>query len=89
MALGAAPGRILRMVLSEGTRRLAMGMALGLLLGFGLARPLSFVTYGVSLSDPFLYLFILSTLGVVGLTACLIPARTATRSDPATAMRPQ
>jgi len=89
MALGAEPSRILRMVLSEGTLQLGIGIALGLLLGFVLAKPLSFVTYGVSLADPFLYLFILGTLGVVGLVACIIPARTATRADPASAMRPR
>ncbi len=89
MALGAAPTRILRMVLNEGTVQLGIGMALGLLLGYGLAKPLSFVTYGVSLSDPFLYLFILGTLGVVGLLACFVPARSATRADPVSAMRPQ
>ncbi len=89
MALGAAPSRILRMVLGEGTAQLGIGIALGLLLGYGLARPLSFVTYGVSLTDPFLYLFILGTLGAVGLVACLVPARSATQADPATAMRPQ
>ncbi len=87
MALGAARPRILRMVLGQGTRRLALGGALGLLLGFVLAKPLSFVTYGVSLADPFLYLFILATLGGAGLLACFIPARSATRSDPAAAMR--
>ena len=89
MALGAEPSRILRMVLSEGTVQLGLGIALGLLLGFGLSKPLSFVTYGVSLADPFLYLFILGTLGVVGLAACFVPARTATQADPATARRPR
>ncbi|MDH5761193.1 MAG: hypothetical protein OEZ65_16640 [Gemmatimonadota bacterium] len=47
------------------------------------------VTYSVTLADPFLYLFILGTLGVVGLVACLLPAVSATRSDPASAMRGQ
>ncbi|HSG10022.1 MAG TPA: FtsX-like permease family protein, partial [Longimicrobiales bacterium] len=89
MALGASRQRILRMVLNEGTAQLGIGTALGLLLGYALAKPLSLVTYGVSLADPFLYLFILGTLGVVGLIACLVPARSATRADPVSAMRPQ
>ena len=89
MALGASRGKILGMVLNEGTARLGLGMALGLGLGYGLAKPLSFVTYGVTLADPFLYLFILGTLGVVGLVACFVPARSATRADPVAAMRPQ
>lgn len=87
MALGASRRKILRMVLNEGALQLAVGSALGLALGYALAKPLSFVTYGVSLADPFLYLFIVSTLGTVGAAACLIPARSATRADPVTAMR--
>lgn len=88
MALGAAPSRILRMVLNEGTLQLVVGMVLGLGLGWALSRPMAFITYGVRLSDPFLYLFILGTLGSVGLAACILPARAATRADPAKAMRP-
>jgi predicted permease len=87
MALGASRPRILRMVLHEGTFRLGIGSALGLALGLALAKPLSLVTYGVRLSDPFLYLFIVLTLGSVGLVACFLPARSATRSDPVAAMR--
>lgn len=89
MALGASRSTIQRMVLGEGTGQLAVGTALGLALGYGLAKPLSFVTYGVTLADPFLYAFILGTLGLVGLTACWVPARSATRADPVEAMRPQ
>ncbi|MDH5761107.1 MAG: ABC transporter permease [Gemmatimonadota bacterium] len=89
MALGASRQTILRMVLNEGTVRLAVGTGLGLALGYGVARPLRMVTYGVTLADPFLYLLILGTLGVVGLVACFLPALSATRADPASAMRPQ
>ncbi len=89
MALGAERSTILRMVFREGTFQLAVGAVLGLLLGYALAKPLSFVTYGVSLADPFLYAFVLATLGTAGLLACFVPARTATLSDPVEAMRPQ
>ncbi|GMV07250.1 MAG: hypothetical protein AMXMBFR53_35250 [Gemmatimonadota bacterium] len=89
MALGATSNQILRLVLREGTLQLAGGAALGLLLGYGLSKPLSSVTYGVTLADPFLYLFILGTLGTAGLFACFVPARSATRSDPVEAMRPR
>jgi predicted permease len=87
MALGAEPGRILRMVLGEGLQQLALGAGLGLVLGYVLAKPLSVVTYGVTLADPFIYLFIVGTLGVVGVVACMVPARTATHADPVSAMR--
>jgi len=89
MALGAAAATILRMVLNEGVVKLALGTALGLVLGYALVRPMSIVTYGVKLTDPFLFLFILATLGSAGLLACVIPARSATRADPVEAMRPR
>jgi ABC-type antimicrobial peptide transport system permease subunit len=77
------------MVLREGTVQLTLGAALGLLLGYALVKPMSFVTYGVSLTDPFLFVFVLATLGSAGLLACVLPARSATRADPVEAMRPR
>ncbi len=89
MALGAAGPTILRMVLREGTGRLALGTGLGLVLGYAMVKPMSIVTYGVKLTDPFLFVFILVTLGSAGLLACVLPARSATRADPVEAMRPR
>jgi predicted permease len=89
MALGAAAATILRMVLREGAGRLALGTGLGLVLGYVLVKPMSIVTYGVKVTDPFLLLFILATLGSAGLLACILPARSATRADPVEAMRPR
>jgi putative ABC transport system permease protein len=88
MALGATPSQIMGMVLRRGTGQLALGAGIGIGVGVLLAKPLTFVTYGVSLADPILYLVIVCTLGAAGLLACLVPARTATRSDPVAAMRP-
>lgn len=89
MALGASAGDILRMVLRRGGMQLAIGVAVGLLLGYGMGRPLSVMTYEVDLGDPRLYLVIVLTLVLAGLAACIMPARIATRTDPAEAMRPQ
>jgi len=89
MALGAAPAQIMGMVLRRGTGQLALGAGLGIGVGVLLGKPLTFVTYDVSLADPLLYLVIVCTLGAAGLLACLVPARSATRSDPVAAMRPR
>ncbi len=89
MALGAAPGQIMRMVLRRGTGQLAMGAGIGIGLGVLLGKPLTFVTYGVRLTDPLLYIIIVCTLCAAGVLACLVPARSATRADPVSAMRPQ
>lgn len=88
MALGAGPDRILRMVLGKGLVQLFIGVGIGLLIGFGLSRPLSVVTFGVEASDPVVYGAIVLTLSLAGLVASLVPARAATRADPVEAMRP-
>ena len=87
MALGAGSRAVLSMILRKGAMQLGIGMAIGLVLGALLARPMRFVTYGVEASDPMVYLAIVVTLGVTGLIATLVPARRASRVDPATALR--
>jgi len=89
MALGASGSDILRMVLRRGGIQLAVGVGVGLLLGYGMGRPLSVMTYEVNLADPRLYVLIVLTLSLAGLAACMVPARAATRTDPVEAMRPQ
>jgi putative ABC transport system permease protein len=87
MALGAGPDRILRLVLRKGIAQLSIGMTAGLGLGFLLSRPLSFVTFGVETTDPVVYGSIVLTLTAAGLLASVVPARSATRTDPVEAMR--
>ena len=89
MALGAGRGTIVKLVLGKGGKQLAHGIIVGLLLGAGLTRPLQFILYGVEVGDPMVYGTILATLALSGLLACLIPARSATRTDPMVAMRPR
>ena len=87
MALGAAPVSIRKMVLGRGAKQLAIGMLLGVGLGYALAGPLSAVTFGVETSDVSVYGAIVMTLGLAGLLATIVPAFAATRTDPVEAMR--
>ena len=87
MALGAGPDRILRMVLRKGIVQLAIGIGIGLGIGFALSRPLAAVTFDVGTTDPTVYITIVITLGIAGLVASFMPARSATRADPMEAMR--
>jgi predicted permease len=87
MALGADRGTILRLVLGKGGKQLVVGIAVGLLLGAGMAGPMQFILYGVEVGDPIVYGSIAVTLGLAGLVACLLPARAATRTDPMVTMR--
>ena len=88
MALGADADRIRKMVLGRGARQLAIGTSVGVLLGYLLAGPISVVTFGVETTDVTVYAAIVITLGVSGLLATIIPAISATKTDPVEAMRP-
>ena len=88
MALGAGPERIMRLVLKRGVVQLGIGMVLGIGLGYGMAGPLSAVTYGVETGDLSVYGAIVLTLSLAGLVASIVPARLATRADPVESMRP-
>ena len=87
MALGAERKSILGLVLTRGARQLGLGLAIGLLLGSAMARPMQFVLYGVETGDPIVYLAIVLTLCLAGFLACVVPARNATKADPVEAMR--
>ena len=87
MALGASGRAILRLVLGQGLRQLALGIALGLGVGMLLARGLQLVLFGVDPSDGQVYAGIVAVLGLTGVIACLVPARRATRIEPLIALR--
>jgi putative ABC transport system permease protein len=87
LTLGAQPREILRLVLSRGVFLLALGMAIGLPISFGLARLLSSLIFGVSATDAGIFSAIAIFLGAIALAACYIPARRAMRVDPMVALR--
>ncbi len=87
MTLGAKPGDVRMLILRQGASQLGTGLRVGLVLGIGLARLVEGFLYGVDPWDPVAMTSVLgSTIGV-GLAACLIPARGATRRSPAAAIR--
>jgi putative ABC transport system permease protein len=87
MALGAKAADVLRMVLREGLRLSVAGVALGGLLSLALARLLGNFLYGVSATDPVTYALAGFGLALVAAAASWLPARRATRVDPALALR--
>ena len=87
MALGANPRDVLRIVLGQGCRLTGIGLALGLAAGFGVARLLSGILFGVSAAEPVIFAAVALLLGAVAFTACYIPARRAMRVDPMVALR--
>ena len=87
MALGATPGGVLRLVLSEGARITGGGLALGILVAWAGTRLLRAQLYGVQPTDPLTFLAVVLLLSVVAVVACYLPARRATRIDPLIAIK--
>ena len=87
MALGAQTGAILKLVVGQGMKLVASGVALGLAASFALTRLMSNMLFGVSAVDQPTFIVITLLLTFVALLACWIPARRATRVDPLFALR--
>jgi putative ABC transport system permease protein len=70
-----------------GMRLVGVSMALGLTAALVLARLLRGQLYQVAPGDPLTFAGIAALLALVALLACYVPARRATRVDPALALR--
>jgi len=87
IALGAQPGDVLRETLGEGLKLSILGIVLGLTGAYTASSLLRSVLVDVSAVDPLSLLGAAGLLAAVALIACYIPARRATRIDPASALR--
>lgn len=87
IALGAQPGRVLSMAISEGMKLALLGLLIGLACGFVLTRLMSSLLFGVTARDPITFAAVGVLVVLVSLTACYIPARRAMRVDPIVALR--
>ncbi|MEJ2186399.1 MAG: ABC transporter permease [Gemmatimonadota bacterium] len=86
MALGGSPGEVFRLVLRQGLRVIAFGLVLGALGSLLLVRLIRALLYGVRPTDPAVLVVVAATLAAVGVLACVLPARRATRIDPMVAL---
>ncbi len=87
MALGAARGRVLRMILRDAMRAVVPGIGVGIVGALMLTRLMSGLLYGIAPTDPLTFVAVIAVLVVVTLAASLVPARRATRVDPMEAIR--
>ncbi|HVS65010.1 MAG TPA: ABC transporter permease [Thermoanaerobaculia bacterium] len=87
MALGASRAVVLRAVLARGLRLASLGLAIGALGAVVAGRLLSGLLYGVSSTDPRTFVVCAAALALVSLLAAALPARRATRIDPASCLR--
>jgi predicted permease len=87
MALGASHADVLRLVVLDGMRPVAIGMAIGLVLAVGVTRLLMSFLLGVSPLDTVTFVAGAALLTAVALMASWLPARRAATTDPVRALR--
>jgi predicted permease len=86
-SLGATPSRIRFEVMAVGFRQIAAGCAIGLAASLLCARFMNALLYNVGGMDPMTYGGVVVTILVIGAVASAVPARSASRTEPAEALR--
>jgi len=87
MALGADAANMLRLVISRGLRLTAAGVLFGAVATLALTRFLGQLLYNVSPYDPVVFGLAVVVMSATGISACLLPAWRASRTDPARVLR--
>jgi predicted permease len=88
-ALGCTVGGVVKLVVGEALLLLGAGLILGLAGAVSLRSIVAGQLYGVKPLDPVVLSAVMITLAAVGLAACALPARRATRVDPVIVLREQ
>lgn len=86
-ALGARPGHLVRLIVSDGVRHAGVGLVVGLVAAWMLAPLAKDMLFQVSPRDVATLLTVSGVLLVVSVLACLLPARRAARLEPTEAIR--
>ena len=87
LAIGAAPGDVLRMVVGGGMKLALIGVAIGIAGAFALTRLIRTMLFQVEPFDPTSYVLTALLLLAIAVVACYVPARRATRVDPVVALQ--
>jgi putative ABC transport system permease protein len=87
MALGATRMNILRLIVAEGVRLIAVGGVLGIGAAVVTSQLLKSLLFNVGPRDPFIYAAVALLLALVALAATLVPARIAMKVEPVVALR--
>jgi predicted permease len=87
IALGARPEAVLTMIMRRAALLTGIGVALGTILAFALARLSANLLFGVSPNDPGVFVSIIAAITVIALLVSWGPARRAASIDPMRALR--
>jgi ABC-type antimicrobial peptide transport system permease subunit len=86
LALGATRAHVVRMILGEGARVVALGLIAGIGGALAVMRVLGALLYGVSTTDPLTFAGASALVAAVALVAIYVPAMRAARVDPKSAL---
>jgi putative ABC transport system permease protein len=87
IALGARRGDVVRMVLREGLSLVAIGLTIGVAIAAGVSRVLAGFLFGIPPADPVTFGWTAVFFATIGMAACYLPVRHATRIEPTQALR--
>ena len=87
MALGASAGDVLALIGRNIVTMIAVGLAVGLAGAAAVTRVMGNLLFEVSALDPTAFVAAAAVMATVALVAALVPARRATRVDPASTLR--
>ena len=87
IALGARTVDVIRLVVGQGASLALLGLAVGVVVAFGVTSLMARLLYGIRPTDPITFVAVVVLLGTVALIASYIPARRATKVDPIVALR--
>jgi predicted permease len=87
VALGATPGQVLGLLLREGVRVIAIGVAVGVLAALTSTRLLQTLLYGISATDASTFLLVPAAVAAAAVVASCVPAARALRISPVAALR--
>jgi putative ABC transport system permease protein len=87
MALGATPGVVQRMVVTQGARVVLIGAAIGIAAALASTRALGGLLFGVTAVEPLVFAVMSLALVGIGMLASFLPARRASRVDPIESLR--
>jgi putative ABC transport system permease protein len=87
MALGAQRSDVFRMILTDGTRLVLIGVVVGAIVSIGLTRLIQSLLYGIGATDPITFAGVILLLMLVSLIANYLPTRRAMKINPVIALR--
>ncbi|MBC7897670.1 MAG: ABC transporter permease, partial [Cytophagaceae bacterium] len=87
LALGATPRSVIGLVLRQGSRAPAIGLAIGLVVGWGFSLVTARVLTGISSTDPVAFGLMPAIIAFVAIMATILPVLRVLRSDPLASIR--